>query len=226
MPVYGPDHVIVLNQGLGELELRTRASGKQRATIVVRSEPLVINLDPKQLGMPVAAAIVEHLRERVQSITVVARPATLLARKYAKTAFDKAKPWAMQQFAGGKMGPMAPAQSDRLFNNSGRFEKSITGNASSDGSWRINVASNRLNEQSAGAAGTRSIWNKLVSLVPEFGNPAMLLNSPKVEAAIKQSLADMIRKERETTGKLTMQLIRSVLDLAKTVASFGDLLAE
>lgn len=219
--ISGPDHVVVLNEAL---ELRTRASGKQRATIVVKSEPLVINLDPKALGMPVAAAIVDHLRTRVRGIAAVAKTATLLARKVKAKAFAEGKPWVMPRYTGGKIGTMAPAQSDRLFNDSGRFAKSITGNASSDGAWRINVASNRLNEQSTNA--TVSIWNKLVSLVPEFGNPAMLLSAPSVQEALKQSVADMIKKERERTGQLTMELIRSVIGLARQVASFGDLLAE
>lgn len=208
--------VIVINEGL---EQRTTKSGKTRFTVKIKSEPLVHNLDPKALGTPVAAAIVHHYRERVKGITATASPATLKARKVEAKAFAAGKPWAVKKFSGGRLGPMAPNQSDRMFNDSGRFASSITGNASSKGAWRINVASNRL----SGDAGMVSrIWNKLVGLVPEFGNPALLLDNMIIRKSIERARDGMIKKLAATERTTFVSVAKAAF---KTLETFGDLLA-
>jgi hypothetical protein len=210
------DDVIVLNDGL---EQRTSKTGKQRYTIKVSSEPVIFDLDPKRLGAPVAQAIAHHFRERIKGIAARAAPATIKAREVAAKAFAAGKPWAMKRYAGGRTGATAPNQSDRMFNDSGRMEKTITANASSNGAWRVNVAANRLSGDPASVA---KIYAKLVELVPEFGNPALLMQNDLLKRTLEKATQGMITKARMQTGKLKVQLVRSILGLASQV---GELMA-
>lgn len=187
--------VYVINRGL---ETRTLKSGKTRHTIRIDATPMVIDQDTKRLGKPVAEQIANHYRTRINGITEMASPGTLKARKAEEKAFIEGKSWAMKRFAGGRIGPMAPNQTDFKFKNSGRFAKSITANASSDNAWRINVAANRLNDAIIGAAAVQRIWNELVRLIPEFGNAALLMENQILKRTIQH-----VAKERIKVGKMT-----------------------
>ena len=224
MPVYGPE-LVVLNEGY---EYRAKANGKSRVVIKVRSESLIFNLDPKQAGKPVAAAIVQVLREKVGGITQRAAEATLVYRQKALKAFVLGKPWAMKRYSGGKTGSMPPARSEEAFNDSGRFAKSITGSASSDGAWRINVAANRLSGDTSG--GAQRIYDKLVSLVPEFAKPELLMESAVVKDAIGKAMQGMITKKDAMTSPLRLDVLRGIVEVARaafdaTIGEFLDLAA-
>lgn len=187
--------VIVINRSL---EQRRSKSGKIRHTIRIEAEPLIIDTDPKRLGRPVAEQIANHYRERIRGISATAAPATLKYRERAAKAFSEGKSWAMKRYAGGRTGALPPNQNTTAFNDSGRFANTIAANASSDNAWRINVAANRLDERTAGAAGVLRIWNRLVELVPEFGNPALLMNNDVLRRTIQR-----VAKERIKKGKMS-----------------------
>lgn len=219
MPFYGPEYVVI-NEGY---EYRAKANGKSRVVITVKSEPIIANLDPRELGKPVAAAIVHHLREKIGNIAGTVGKNTERARLTELAAFVKGKPWSMKRNSGGRTGSMPPAQSERPFYNSGRMAKSIVGSASEDGAWRINVAANRLDDSTSG--GARRIYEKLIGYVPELANPALLLENDIVRRSIENGLKGALVKARETKSKLTMELVRSAIDLVRTVSEFGDALA-
>ncbi len=213
------DDVIVLNEGF---ESRTSASGKQRVVITVKSEPLIFNMDPKAIGRPIALAIVHHLREKIKGITATAAPATLKARRVAERAFAAGKPWAMKRYAGGKTGSTPPNQTDRALNDSGRFANSITGNASSDGAWRINVAANRL---SAETGSIDRILRRVSELVPEIARPELMLESDILRRGIDEAIKATVKKAQATTGKLQMDVVRGLLGIGKQVVDILDGLA-
>jgi hypothetical protein len=190
-------NVIVINRGLEE---RRSATGRMRRTIRIDAEPMVINMDPKALGKPVADAIANHYREKVRGIAATASATTVKARKAAAKAFSEGKSWAMKRYAGGRIGALPPNQSDRLFNDSGRFADSIVANASNDNAWRINVAANRLDDKTAGPAGVERIWNRLVQLVPEFANVGLLFEGN----AIARQTLKRVSEERIKIGKRAM----------------------
>lgn len=210
-----PDDVIILNEGL---EARTSKSGKQRFTVRIKAEPIVVNTSKEAIGGPVAEAIAHHLRERIKGIAAVASAATLEYRKKAQAAFKRGAPWAMKRYAGGRTGPMEPNQSNRAFNDSGRFAGTIVANASKDGAWRVNVAANRLSGDPATA---QRIYAKLVQYVPELANPALLMQNAIVKRTLENAQRDMIKKAKATTGKLQVGLARA---LFKTVRQVGALL--
>lgn len=188
--------VVIINRGL---ESRTTKSGKRRHTIRIEAAPVAIDVDPKRLGKPVADGIANHLREAVKNISEVAAPATLATRKREEKAFNEGKPWATRRFSGGRIGATAPNQTDRKFNNSGRFAQSIVANGSSDGAWRVNVAANRLDSTTAGAAGLERIWAELIRLVPEFADIGIAFESN----TILRKTFERVNRERIQTGKVS-----------------------
>ncbi len=213
--------VIVLNDGL---EKRTRPSGKARYVVVMKSEPLVHNFDPKALGRGPAEAIASVLRERVSQISATVSAATLKYRKAAAKAFSEGKPWAVKRYSGGRTGAMPPrGDSAQMFNDSGRLAKTIVVGAKSDG-YTVNVAANRLNPDTltGGEAALQRIYAKLVELVPEFARPELLLNDLRVRRSIDSGIKAMIAKARETQEKLRAEQARAALDVGREV--FGVLL--
>ncbi len=212
------DDVMVFNEG-AELRSKTTAGGKTRFHIKIKAEPIVIDTRKDVIAGPVADAIAHHLRERVRGISAVVSKGTQKAREAAARAVERGEAWAMKRYGGGRIGTMQPNQSNRKFNDSGRFAESLVANADNDGNWRVNVAGNRLNADtvSGGAAGVERIWQELVRLVPEFGNTSLLLESDVVRASIKQASKDMLRKANATTGKLQLGVVRSLFNIARQV---------
>ena len=210
------DPVLILNRGLEERKTR---SGKSRFAIRIDSEPIIINNDPKSLGKPVAEAIAHHFRERIRGITEIASAATLKARTVAAKAYAEGKQWAIKRYSGGRIGALAPNQSDRAFNDSGRFANSIVANASSDGAWRINVAASRLNPETAGSGGVQRIWNRLVELVPEFGDPALLLSG---NAILKRVIESIVKEQHIKKGKMSTGAPSQLQVFARTFLRAAD----
>ncbi len=208
------DEVTILNEGL---EMRTSKSGKTRATIRVIAEPLVHVWDKEAMSKGPAQAIAHHFRERIKGLSETAAPATIRARAVAAKAFAAGKPWAMKRYGGGRMGPMAPNQSDRLFNDSGRMAASITANASSDGAWRVNVAANRLAGEEA-----QKIWARLVALIPEFGDSSLLLESDIVKASIAKASKMIVTKAEASANEAGFEVVMKVLELAAQAAESLD----
>jgi hypothetical protein len=204
------DDVIVIAPGL---EQRTSKTGKQRYTVKVSAEPVYVNLSPRDLGKDIAVAIANHLRERVRGITAIAAPATIKARKVAAKAYALGKPWALRRYSGGKTGAKQPDQSNRAFNDSGRFGDSITANAG-ENSWRVNVAANRLS-----GPDVSKIWAKLLELVPEFGNLAGMMEQSDILRARVNTAAKMVRKGQMQSAKGALDLLAAGARLFEQVGS-------
>lgn len=213
------DDVVIINQP-GNLEQRTSRSGKVRYTLAVKSDPVVFNLNDREIARPLTEAIIHHLKSSVKAISEQASPATIEARKVAAKAYAAGKPWALRQFSGGKTGATPPdASSTRAFNFSGRFVNSIVGNFSKDGVWRINVAANRLNPQFGDV--TR-IWNRLVQLVPEFGDPSLLLRNDFIKRKAEEAANNIRKKASATKVDLAISLAEKFFRVA---GQLGDVIA-
>lgn len=210
------DDVLVFNEG-AELRSKATASGKTRFHIKIKAEPIVIDTRKDVIAGPVAEAIAHHLKERIRGITATVSRATQKARESAARAVQRGEPWVMRSYGGGRIGVMQPNQTNRKFNDSGRFAESLVAGADSKGNWRVNVAGNRLNPDlvNGGAAGVQKIWNELVRLVPEFGDTRLLLGSDIIRRRILQAQRGMVQKLRASTGKAELGLIRAVLDVAR-----------
>jgi hypothetical protein len=204
---------------------RTLKSGatRTRYTISVRSDRIVMNTSAKALGKPVAEAIVKHLRERIESISQTAAPATIKARQVASRARAPGKQWATKRYAGGRIGELAPNSSSRVFNDSGRFAKGLTGNARGD-AWTINVAANRLSPDTLDGKGARggegalqAIWSLLVSLVPELENPDSLMDVLPVRGAREKQLDMLMTKASSVGFELVIEGIRQVAELFNSI---------
>lgn len=196
--------IVIVNQ---PLKRRESKSGKVSYRVEMKSEPLVFNLDPKVLGETVSNAIAAELRAQVQGITAQAAPATLKARERERKAYAAGKPWALKRFTGGKMGDTPPTNSTRVFNNSGRFAQSIAAGAASGGRWIINFAANRLDPQTGNV---ERIWSKLLQHVPAFAQPALLLGTKTVRAAVQDGLDAMVTKAEKSGDELSLARARNL----------------
>lgn len=224
------DTVGVLGAEL-ERHTRTLKSGavKARYAVVIKSEKLAFNYNEKTIARGPAQAIVNHLRDRIQSVSTTVSKATMVARDGYKRALDAGKSWATKRYAGGRTGAMEPATSDRMFNDSGRLAKTLYANSSSDGSWRVNVAANRLNPDTLDGRGARggesalsTIWGLLVSLVPELENVELLLDVLPVRAALDKAVDEMTTKLESGNIDLLLERFRAGVEL---LADVDELLA-
>lgn len=216
------DDVVVLGAATLRERIRTNKAGasKSKFTIEVSGESIGIGLDPKSYGAPVAAAIAELYKERIRSITATASAATVRAREAAKAAFARGEAWAMKRYGGGRIGSLEPGQSDRLFNDSGRFAQSIAvGSQPGDANFTINVAANRLSTTTISAAALQTIWQKLVSLVPEFADPKKLMDSIPVRKSIDEALKANVIVGGEKTEELRRKVKTAGIALLKRAGS-------
>ena len=204
------DDIIIVNQPLRRRESTT---GRVRYTIEMRSQPLVFNLDPRQMGKPPADAMAAELRARVQDITADAAPATLKAREVAAHAYAAGKPWARRRYSGGKLGAMPPNQSRRAFNDSGRFVKGIVVGAARD-KWIVNVPANRLDPT---AGNVDRIWARLISLVPAFADVKLLFDSAAVREGVRLGLDAAIAKAPMTTDEISLARAKALLAIVARV---------
>lgn len=174
----------------------TLASGKQRKarySFEIKSEPLLMDLDELNLGRGPAEAIRDLIKDQINGIAVRASKATLAARERAAAAFSRGEAWALKRYGGGRIGAMAPNQSDKLYNDSGRLRESIYVSPNmTDAVYTVNVAANRLNPDQFGA-GHAGMVSRLVELVPAL-DPKKLLGMPTVERAIKKASDELIVK--------------------------------
>jgi hypothetical protein len=184
--------------GATNLQVRTRSGGKAsktRHTVEISGDTLCVSHDPKALGRPVADAIAELFKSRIRDIPAVASAATQRARASAAKALAAGKAWAMKRYAGGKTGAMAPGGT-RLFNDSGRLERTIAVGANEEG-WIVNVAANRFNPETldnGGLGALERIYQRLLEFVPELGDAALLMNSIPIRKALAQGVEDSIAR--------------------------------
>lgn len=195
--------------------LKSGRSGKARYTVTISSEPLLIQTDPKALGAGPAAAIRDLLKQRTEDITATASEATMKARLSAQKAVMNGERWAMRRYSGGRIGTRAPARSDRLFNDSGRLIESIAVGATSKG-YVINVAGNRFDPSTlnGGEAALLRIVDRLRELVPEFGDPKLLLDSLPVQRALRDGAREMVQKANARTVQTERQLMHTAAGIA------------
>lgn len=206
------------NQQQAELQRRTSKTGRDRYTVTVSGDSIVINTNEKALGKPVADAIGELLKERIRSIAAQAAPATIAARKAAAKAFSEGKAWALKRYGGGRIGSTPPNQSDRLFNDSGRLEKSVAVGATKDG-YTINVAANRFDASTfnGGEGALAAMFAKLKQYVPELADPSKWFDAESVRKAVKDSLGEMMLKARDNRAELIRQRMAARIQVAKAL---------
>ena len=181
----------------------TLASGKQRKpryTVEVRSQPLLFDLDEYMLGAKPAEAIRGIVADQIRHISEQASAATLAQRAKAATQFAAGLPSAQKRYSGGRIGPMAPNQSNRLFNDSGRMAEGVFVRQNpTDKTFTINLPANRDFGQ-----GDVAMFERFRSLVPGI-NPEWLASNRTFNNAVSESISDMIAKaENATQAKLKM----------------------
>lgn len=209
------DEPMIIND-YARLQKKTLKSGKERYSIKISGDAVIVDADPKALGKGLAEAIATHLKGRIEQISQSVAPNTLRARQTAARNTDKA--WVQRRYAGGKIGSMAPAITDRMFNDSGRMAASITAAPTTDG-WAVHLAANRLNPETldGGVSALQMIVQRLGDLVPEFGDANKLGDVISVRKALTDAQKAMFTKVNQNSAELTMKLIESGLQLLKAI---------
>lgn len=186
--------VYALNGGLVQQRARTTSRGtKDRFTVTIKAEPVIVNLDPILLGKEPALRIAKKIASRIRDIGAVAAPATIKRRK---AALESATPG--RRYTGGRMGFMNPGQTARLFNDSGRLAAGIFARANrKEANWTINVPANRFDPTTfnGGLPAILLMIERLSAYVPELKNPALLLEDPEFRAAVKRGLKNIHAKK-------------------------------
>lgn len=199
----GDTEILNWPDGFGAGFARRGASsrGKQRTTIEIRAEVLLHDFSYENLGAGPAQAIQDAIKRGIAGITELASPATLRRRQVARRAFDRGESWAMKRYSGGRTGPLAPAQSVRLFSDSGRLREGIfVRHNVQDQSFSINCTANRLDPSEFSGGTFDAMLNRLRSLVPVLGDSRSLLADDTVRAAINESVRGLITKANDANA--------------------------
>lgn len=178
---------------------RIRATGKARVTLEVKSEPILVDLDPQRIGAPVAKAIEEAVRFRLENNLETAKPGTIEARKRAAAAFDRGESWTRKEYGGGRTGPMRPYRSNSVRRgvDSGRLAHTLQMRfAPRSGDYMLNTAANRLTPDFLSRHPDFLPW-----LVTSIVQPALADKS--LSKAIAQALGDSVQKVHD--ARLAMQ---------------------
>ena len=171
---------------------RTTSTGTHvRYSVTVSCEPVAIAFGELTKMEATATAIVGVLRAKIQAITATVTKAT--RRKREMMANATASP----RYTGGRTGykPPGAASLDRLFNDSGRLAEGLFArrNSQEDG-FTINVPANRLDASTFGGGEPALLlmWQRLVTLVPEFKGGQDLFGKPEVWDAVHADVASAI----------------------------------
>jgi hypothetical protein len=247
---YDQTTVTINDFGLQRKDRTSKSTGvtKSRFTVSIDATPLTHYCDAVSLGRGPAEAIAEHLRTRIKTLQVEASNATQKRRetaavafarggsvpkatgkgakaKNARATFEAGAASVMQRYSGGRMGPMAPNQSTKLFNDSGRLADSLiakparpTPGQQAEAQWIINVAANRFDPTTfgGGQAAISVMFIRLAELIPEFSDPARLVNIPSVQAAITDSYKALMGRNADLRSKLSRtrtQAFRAMLSV-------------
>jgi hypothetical protein len=180
----------------GFIDQRTRTTSrgtKDRFSVTIKSEPLIVNLDPVLLGQEPSLAMAKLLKNKIRDIGAPASPATIKRRI---SALRSASPG--RRYTGGRLGAMNPGQTSRLFNDSGRLAVGIFARANrKESSWTINVPANRFDPSTfnGGLPAILLMIERLAFYVPELKNPKLMLDDAEFRAAVKRSLKKVHAKK-------------------------------
>lgn len=209
---------------------RTTSTGKTstRVTVDVKAEAVGVMVDATLLGKGPADAIAKAIADQVRAISEPASEQTQLQRKYAANAAARGAPWARRRYAGGRMGASTPgaASSDRLFNDSGRMANGIVARATRDGTFTINVPSNRLNPSTFTGAAFDAMLRQLVDLVPALRDPSTLGDVPAVRDSIADATIEAIVKSTAAAEERFRQALADAASAAVEVAQSAGEFAE
>ncbi len=181
----------------------TLASGKarkERYTIEVKSEPLLLDLNEFNLGQVVAEAWRSRIRDNILGISASASEATQRMRVKAGIAVKSGAAWARDRYT-RRRPPQSfiPNQTNKLFNDSGLLADGIHVRQNlTDATYTINFPVNRFNPETFGA-GFGAMLSKFRTQAPMM-DPKKALGDDQVEKAIHEGLGNMMAKAESNSA--------------------------
>lgn len=200
-------NIVIFDWGDVTASVRTRASGKERVTLEIRGDPLVINTDEKALMKPVAEALAAEIQRNVRTHYGFAKPSTQAARDRAAKAYEAGKAWARRRYSGGRIGPLPPNQTKRLLVDSGRLAKSIAVGVTNAKEYVVNVAANRLGPESLVRSRTLTLLRPII---------AAAMRSDAAKMGVEKAARMLVQRTRAQRSELFGRL-------KETLAGFQSL---
>jgi hypothetical protein len=173
------DRKIVIN----DINHRPRPLVRDGASLEIRAELVVHELDPRELGRGPIAAIRDLLRRQIKAISVAASPATIARRARALRAAKEGHPVEVRRYSG-----VSPDNTGQLFRDSGALADQLEVQQGKDGAWEI--ATDRIDPTQFTPTALERFWQRLASLVPALRGEA--LDDPKVQEAVIEAHKDAV----------------------------------
>ena len=217
-PTNDASNVVINDWGDITASVRTRKSGKERVSMEIRGEALLIELDPLRLARPIAEAFTRGMRNEIEGYSKPVKASTQRRREVARRAFDAGASWAKKQYSGGRIGPMAPnsAQPEgRWLNDSGRLARGILVRPTTRKEYVVNVAANRLT--------TPAVRSKVLPVLRDLARKVMA--SKELADAVKVSRGLVVQKRRSQYSDLFSKL-KETLSAAQSLGGTVDNLSE
>jgi hypothetical protein len=200
-----------------------QSRGKERTTIEIVSEPLLMDLDELALGAGPADAVRDRLSKDTKAITgdaqsggSTAAPSTLARRKAA--ADNPAAPANRKRYSGGRTGFKAPNQTVRLFNDSGRLADGwFVRENKEDRAWTVNAPANRLDPTTFGP-GFDAMLERFRALMPVLKDSRALLSDSGFSAAVSKALSDLVTKGELAKDAASVARLRALAAARKRAA--------
>ena len=215
---------------------RISAAGKESVKVIVNweADPLYINLESKEYAALIAQEIAAEIQRDIRDIPERVKPETVARRETALRAWNAGRhsKTLMAKYAGGRIGPMSPKVSDKMFQDSGRLLKSIilqprkTSRGTS--SITMNVAINRFDPKTfgGGEAGLEQfVFARLRQHVPAFKSSGMSPhNYPPLQKALDKAAGLMFARNSSELASSRLALGRAYLNLGRSLAGLAKAL--
>lgn len=213
------DIIDILRPYRDQFKERTLRSGKVKVRIdLTPREGPYLDMSERAILAPVAAAVVEQLRDEIRNVVAPVSEATVEFRRYtATTGRRKFRGWYARRYSGGKIGLMLPQGGTTAMFESGRFLQSLTASITGTRPVRatVNVAANRLDKSTFTASAWSRFTAQLKRWVPSL-SPGAVFKKPGVQDAIAGVLADRLARTQAEIKRKTGELRRAVLSLVRS----------
>lgn len=194
-------------------------------TIEIIADPLIIDLDPENVGKAPAEAIKKEIEQDFANIKKTIKASTL--RKRESALRNPGSRWVKKRYGGGRIGFLHANKglitNDQWGVDSGRLSEHLVvrWNKSAK-AFVINVPANRLNRYEFGTQGFNEFLNDLRDNVPAL-TPSKVMRRPSVKKAVADSMQDVIAKLEAAVASKRKRLralgIRSAFSVGRVILS-------
>ena len=203
-----------------------KTTSKARITLEVKTKPLYHHFDEFSLGKGPATVLRDILSKAITDYSGTVAPATVVAREKAARAYDRGRSWAVKRYAGKRrkdgemdkrsMGDTPPKMSrlrDKR-NFSGRLAQGLfVRENKTEKSFTVNFPASRFSSDTFYFSELQQATEQLGRDIPVFGNPRLAFQEPAMQAAVRDSIHELIADATSRNRALKRRLRQEILAL-------------